>query len=238
MQFATEDIETRARTFLQEVHPLLLAEDWDSLAEFLAARWPADRLAGLLASDQDEAVKAALIGLTLVGTMRESPCVCRLLRRTPDRLCAAAAERALWTIWFRAGGPRYGPELIRAVHDLCENRLEEVARRLDGLVRGAPDYAEAWNQRGIVHFLLGRYERAIADCAHTLVLNPDHFGAMAGLGHTHAAMGCPARALEAYHRALEMNPWMTELRSAIDEIRRNAVRAVPAGAGRPSADGS
>ncbi len=231
MHFATGNMQDRAQAFVESIRPFLVTQDWDSLGRHLAGQWPPDRLADLLDAEHEEAVKASLIGLTLVGTMRQSPCVARLLRRTADPLCAAAAERALWTIWFRAGGPRHGPELIRAVHDLCGNRLKQAARRLERLVRRAPDYAEAWNQQGIAHFLLEQYERACADCVRTLTLNPDHFGAMAGLGHANAAMGCSARALEAYHRALQMNPWMTDLQCAIDEVRRSAAGAVSAVAG-------
>jgi len=94
-----------------------------------------------------------------------------------------------------------------------------------------PTFAEAYNQRAIVLFLLGRYEQAAEDCLRALRLNPYHFGAMAGLGHCHASLGRWERALEAYHRTLQLHPRAEGIRQSIRQVQE-AVRSLLAARGK------
>ena len=49
---------------------------------------------------------------------------------------------------------------------------DKAVAGLDLLVQKAPRFAEAYNQRAILHFRLKQYDRSIADCEKTLQLNP------------------------------------------------------------------
>jgi tetratricopeptide (TPR) repeat protein len=83
----------------------------------------------------------------------------------------------------------------------------------------APDFAEAWNQRATVHYLNERYEQSIRDAAHAVQLNPDHFGAWAGIGHCHAHLGRFDEAISAYQKALSIHPRLECLEEAIGTMR-------------------
>jgi tetratricopeptide (TPR) repeat protein len=77
---------------------------------------------------------------------------------------------------------------------------------LNDLIRTAPGFAEAYNQRAILHFRLEQYDRSVADCQAVLRLNPHHFGAQAGLGQCYLRLRRHRAALRAFRVALRINP--------------------------------
>ena len=94
----------------------------------------------------------------------------------------------------------------------------------DDLVDIAPEYAEAWNKRATVHFLLGNLADSIADVDVTLDLEPRHFGALSGLGQIELQLGDPAAALSAFEAALLMHPHLPGTRDLNTQLRRNLGR--------------
>jgi tetratricopeptide (TPR) repeat protein len=94
----------------------------------------------------------------------------------------------------------------------------------DEAIRLDPDFAEAYNQRAIAHYLQEEFQFSIADCWRAAERMPCHFGAWAGMGHCYAHLGQREEALESYQRALEINPHLDCVRQAVAELRRNGHR--------------
>ena len=86
---------------------------------------------------------------------------------------------------------------------------EIVFTRIIGL---APDFAEAWNKRATVRYLMKNFEGSIADCQATLARNPNHFGAASGQGLCHMSLGQYQEAAICFRRALEIHPHLTAVR--------------------------
>ena len=98
------------------------------------------------------------------------------------------------------------------VKEAAEQKDIDLAiRLLDALVELKPDYAEAWNRRATMYFTKKDYGRALADIAQTLAREPRHFGALTGLGMILQEMGEDKRALEAFRRALEIDPHLQKI---------------------------
>ena len=76
--------------------------------------------------------------------------------------------------------------------------LEFAEERYGRAIALDPGYAEAWNRRATIRFMLGDYVGSIADIREVLAREPRHFGALSGLGLCLMALDRPQEALEAF----------------------------------------
>jgi len=185
-----------------------------ALASFkkkVAARYTEGTLQRLLNSPDATTRRAAVLALGLLGSMRSNRDVADLLR-DDDREVRLLATNALWSLWFRAGTDAHNRELQRLM-GLADP--QEALEGLDALVKKAPDFAEAYNQRAILLFRLGEYQKSVADCAAVLRLNPCHFGAQSGMAQSYMKLKKPRAALRAFRNALRINPGLEGVEETI-----------------------
>lgn len=127
--------------------------------------------------------------------------------KNPDENVRKQATAELWHIWFNQKG-QYGLELLeRSQILLAVGDTAQAEVILTRLIKDQPDFAEAWNQRAIFYYMLGEYEKSRDDCRKAITLNPVHFGALHGLGLCHAALGEYRAAIQAFRKALEIQPY-------------------------------
>jgi tetratricopeptide (TPR) repeat protein len=120
--------------------------------------------------------------------------------------------------WSRSGSDTADLLLTRASDAIQAKEFPLAIELLDRVIALQPDWAEAWNRRATAFFLLEDTASAMADLRQVLTREPRHFGAWAGLGHIYNAGGDKARALEAYRKALAINPKMESLRSLVERL--------------------
>ena len=84
--------------------------------------------------------------------------------------------------------------------------LEDALATFSVIVKRKPAFAEGWNKRATIHFLLGHFTESLTDCDAVLKRNPKHFGALSGAGQIHLQLGHPELALDFFRRALAVNP--------------------------------
>ena len=142
-----------------------------------------------------------------------------------DATRAERAEAALWAMWCRSGRADLDARLAEAVAAMEQRDFSASQQRLTELIAEAPHWAEAWNKRATARYLAGDHAGAIADCVETLARQPRHFGALAGQGLCHMALGQYAAAANLFRRALEVHPHLEpvrrNLRAAVSEVVRN-----------------
>jgi len=156
--------------------------------------------------------RASLLALHHLGTMASNEAVAERLRDDDTQVRQMAAD-ALWAIWFRADSETNNKELQKA---LQQPDPKKGVAALTALIRKAPAFAEAYNQRGILYFQMQEYDKCVADCEKVLQLNKEHFGAAAGLGRCYLRLRLPAPALKAFRTAYAINP---NLEGVLDAIR-------------------
>ena len=133
---------------------------------------------------------------------------------------ADTTVRKIWIEWLKSGKPAIDRMMADAIARVDRNELQGALGVLDQVVQQAPHYAEGWNSRATVLYLLGSFEKSVADIGRTLALEPRHFGAMAGLGKILLQRGKLKEALGVYRRALVVNPFMVERDSVIPALER------------------
>jgi tetratricopeptide (TPR) repeat protein len=133
---------------------------------------------------------------------------------------AQLAERMIWSVWLESGSPTVDLLMQKGVAAMGEGDAEPAFAMFNAIVELAPDYAEGWNKRATLYFLMGRFEDSIADCERTLKLEPRHFGALSGLGMIYVQLGQDAKALDAYRRALAVDPQLVRERAEVERLTK------------------
>ena len=93
---------------------------------------------------------------------------------------------------------------------------------LDQILVIKPDFAEAWNKRATVYFLIDNYGASLSDIRETLAREPRHFGALAGLGIILQSIDRKQEAMRVLKRALEINPRLDKVQETLDELEKEA----------------
>ena len=133
------------------------------------------------------------------------------LKAAPDAEISKQVENRIWAIWL-ASGSDTADLLMSRVKAAIEAKDTKLAIQLLGsIIDIKPDYIEAWNRRATLFFALKDYGRAMADIQEVLNREPRHFGALAGLGMILEEVGEDKQALEAYRKALAVNPHMQKI---------------------------
>jgi tetratricopeptide (TPR) repeat protein len=195
---------------------LLDDRDLAAFQDRVAARYTEGALGRILAeSPSATARRAAVVALGQQGRFEPSNAVLGRALRDSDAVVRRLAEDALWSIWFRAGTPEHNRTLQEVAHLIGRGQMTRAETLANHLIRIAPDFAEAYNQRAILYFHQGRFGDSAADCQRVLSRNPYHFGALSGLAQCLLRLDHPADALKTLHRALKLQPYNDGLRENI-----------------------
>lgn len=186
-----------------------------------AASPPSTRQQALKAMESpDPAVRrAAALRLGEVGAMADAA---RLVAHLgdDDAPVRQLAESALWHIWSRSGDRAIDALFRRGIEQMVASQPVEALATFSEIIRRKPAFAEGWNKRATIYYLLGQYELAMKDCDEVLRRNPNHFGALSGYGQIYLALGDPDRAQPYLERALKLNPNMAAVAATIELIEK------------------
>ena len=133
------------------------------------------------------------------------------LKAAPDDASARAVEARIWALWLQTPSDTASLLMARAKAAMDARQMDIAIKLLDATIRLRPDYVEAWNRRATVFYLKNDYGRSLADIQQVLAREPRHFGALAGLGMIMQELGDDKHALEAFRKALAVNPHLEKV---------------------------
>ena len=193
-------------------------QDVEEFCAQVEQRFSESTLCRLLESSGDSRLRrSAVLALGMVGTLESNVVVADALH-DEDEVVRQWAETALWTLWFRASDETHTAEL-QMISALIPHDPKRAVARATALIAQAPEFAEAYNQRAISYWRLGMWDASINDCQQVLSLNPQHFGAASGLGQCYLEKQDGLRALQAFEKALAINPNLNDISKLVKEMR-------------------
>lgn len=137
------------------------------------------------------------------------------LKRERNEKAAERIAGNIWNEWSQSGSASIDLMMQWSQKAVEGQKFDVALDFLDQVVTLQPTYAEGWNRRATVHFLMKNYGKSMSDIDHTLQLEPRHFGALSGLAQIMALTGHKQSALEAWQKVLAIYPMM---RSAQDQV--------------------
>ena len=133
------------------------------------------------------------------------------LKAAPDQASGKHVEGRIWALWTQSSSDTTMLLMTRVKTAIEKKQLDVALKLLDKVVRLKPDYVEGWNRRATLYYLQNDYAKSLADIQEVLKREPRHFGALAGLGMIMQEVGDEKRALDAFRKALEINPHLDKL---------------------------
>lgn len=147
----------------------------------------------------------------------------RLLKEADNAEEGQAIVARIWEAWTDTGNKDVDALMNQARLAVQEGGIKEAVGALDRVTEIAPDYAEGWNRRATLYFMLGQHAQSVLDIRETLEREPRHFGALSGLAQIYAAAGNWEAALKAFERAAEINPFMPNKEQVLKDLRQKAL---------------
>jgi tetratricopeptide (TPR) repeat protein len=133
------------------------------------------------------------------------------LKAAPDEASAKHVEARIWALWMQTPSDTAALLMIRARAAMDAQQFDVALKLLDAVVKLRPDYIEGWNRRATLHYLRNDYAHSLEDIQQVLVREPRHFGALAGLGMIMQDLGDEKRALDAFRKALAIDPYLDKV---------------------------
>ncbi len=141
------------------------------------------------------------------------------LVNAPNHGIAQGIQQEIWEIWFEGPDNRSVDALMNARMAAEAGDVEAAGRAFDRLVEDYPGFAEAWNQRAILRYLVGDITGSLSDIDQALALEPRHFGALSGRGQCYLRMENYRAALNSFEEALGINPWIQSTARQIQMLK-------------------
>lgn len=143
------------------------------------------------------------------------------LRATEDAQLGAVLTGEIWDIWRQTDNEAAARLMEQGTRAMALEQYDDALAVLDEVVKTAPKYAEGWNTRATLLYLMGDYSASALDVRRALALEPRHFGAWSGLGLIYMHVGDERAALEAFAKALDWNPHLRASRHNLEIIKKH-----------------
>jgi len=129
-------------------------------------------------------------------------------------------ESKIWALWTTHPSEESLTTLLTdGSFFMSQNKLELAYDTFSKTIELDPNWAEAWNKRATVLYLMGEYELSQADIDKVLKLEKRHFGALSGQGLVQTALKNYQKAIDSYIEAHKIHPNMKSPLIMIEKLQ-------------------
>ena len=129
------------------------------------------------------------------------------LSQTQSEMKAQPILLEIWSIWSVAIDTKTQEKFDAGNQLMSKRQYNESILMFSDAINLQPTFAEAWNKRATVNYIIGNYEESISDIFSTLELEPRHFGALDGLAQIYMLQNKYFKAAQVYRKILEILPY-------------------------------
>jgi tetratricopeptide (TPR) repeat protein len=142
------------------------------------------------------------------------------LKAAPSARTAREVEATIWGIWLQSDDEVIRILMAQGVAAMNRQDMPAALGKFDQIVKIAPGFAEGWNKRATVYYLIGNFSGSLHDIERTLTLEPRHFGALSGRGLVLLELEEMKAALESFEAALRVYPKLSGASNNAKALRR------------------
>ena len=125
----------------------------------------------------------------------------------------------IWNIWYEVDDPKVIEYFEKGIQAMNLRNYPLAIRFFNNLIEEDPNFAEGWNKRATVHFMMGNFNQSMQDIIKTLELEPRHFGALDGMGLIFIHQGQFQQAIDVYDKMLEIFPFSVKTMDKKERIQ-------------------
>ena len=125
----------------------------------------------------------------------------------------------IWNIWYEVDDPKVIENFEKGIQAMNLRNYPLAIRFFNNLIEEDPNFAEGWNKRATVHFMMGNFDQSMQDIIKTLELEPRHFGALDGMGLIFIHQGQFQQAIDVYDKMLEIFPFSVKTMDKKERIQ-------------------
>lgn len=129
-------------------------------------------------------------------------------------------EDKIWDLWITHPSKNSLTKLLAdGSSAMMDNKLDTAYNKFTEVIELDPNWAEAWNKRATVLYLMGKYKLSQADIDKVLAIEERHFGALTGQGLVQTALKNYQKAIDSYIEAHKVHPFMKSPMIMIEKLQ-------------------
>jgi len=146
------------------------------------------------------------------------------LKNAKDLSSAQITETKIAKIWaVHPSNDRRGFRLTELLNQgsvlINSGELNKAYNLFTKIIATEPDWAEAWNRRATVLYLMRKYQSSLADIKITLKFEPRHFGALGGQALNYLELKEYEKAIESYKAVQKIYPLKDSAKKMIPMLK-------------------
>ena len=127
-------------------------------------------------------------------------------------------ENQIWEIWLQHPNADVERLMDLGTQHMNQRQFPEALLIFSQITERYPNYAEGWNKRATLYYLLGDLDASLADIEKTLTLEPRHFGALSGQGLVYIQRKELQKAKQAFEALVKIHPNSPNARENLETV--------------------
>jgi len=143
------------------------------------------------------------------------------LKKSNNDSATLEIEMKIWNIWSTHPTQEKLTQLLSKGSSLMSTgELETAYKIFSTIIESTPDWAEGWNKRATVLYLMGRYQESLKDIDEVLKRESRHFGALSGQGLVQIKLKNYEKAIKSYQAVQKIYPSIKTVEVMIPRLRK------------------